>query len=78
MFTFKKYCGSKSLDEVIGQERAVRSHKLRPEHVRKSGLQHFFVTGLEGTGKSTIIRDLVDKQAKTASVTRGLVHGQQF
>ena len=63
MFTFKNTSEVNPLDEVIGQERAVQAVDFGLN--MKSQGYNIFVTGLEGTGKSTIIRDLVDKQAKT-------------
>ncbi|MBW2321802.1 MAG: AAA family ATPase, partial [Deltaproteobacteria bacterium] len=63
MFAFKNTAEVNPLDEVIGQERAVQAINFGLN--MKSPGYNIFVTGLEGTGKSTIIRDLVDKQAKT-------------
>jgi lon-related putative ATP-dependent protease len=63
MFTFKNTAEVNPLDEVIGQERAVQAINFGLK--MKSPGYNIFVTGLEGTGKSTIIRDLVDRQAKT-------------
>ena len=63
MFTFKNTAEVNPLDEVIGQERAVQAINFGLN--MKSPGYNIFVTGLEGTGKSTIIRDLVDRQAKT-------------
>jgi predicted ATP-dependent protease len=62
MFTFKNTTEVNPLDEVIGQERAVQAINFGLN--MKSPGYNIFVTGIEGTGKSTIIRDLVDKQAK--------------
>jgi len=63
IFKFKNTSQIKPLDEVIGQERAVRALEfgLNMDH---SGY-NIFVTGLEGTGKSTIVKDLVTKHART-------------
>jgi len=62
MFTFKNTAEVNPLDEVIGQERAVQAINFGLN--MKSPGYNIFVTGLEGTGKSTIIRDLVNRQAK--------------
>jgi len=63
IFKFKNTSQIKPLDEVIGQERAVRALEfgLNMDH---SGY-NIFVTGLEGTGKSTIVKDFVTKHART-------------
>jgi lon-related putative ATP-dependent protease len=63
MFTFKNTAEVNPLDEVIGQQRAVQAINFGLN--MKSPGYNIFVTGLEGTGKSTIIRDLVDRQAKS-------------
>jgi lon-related putative ATP-dependent protease len=63
LFKFKNTSQIKPLDEVIGQERAVQALEfgLTMNH---SGY-NIFVTGLEGTGKSTIVKDYVIKHART-------------
>ena len=63
IFNFKNTSEIKPLDEVIGQERAVRAIKFGLE--MKDPGYNIFVTGVEGTGKSTIVRDLVTKHANT-------------
>jgi lon-related putative ATP-dependent protease len=63
MFTFKNTQQIEPLDEVIGQERAVQAIDFGLN--MKSPGYNIFVTGIEGTGKSTIIRDIVTKHAKT-------------
>jgi len=45
------------LDKVIGQERAVQAIDFGLN--MKSPGYHIFVTGIEGTGKSTIVKDIV-------------------
>ncbi|KGM43173.1 protein LonB [Alkalispirochaeta odontotermitis] len=63
IFKFKNTSQIKPLDEVIGQERAVRALEFGL-NMDQSGY-NIFVTGLEGTGKSTIVRDFVTKHART-------------
>jgi lon-related putative ATP-dependent protease len=62
MFTFKTTAGIDPLDNVIGQERAVQAIEFGLN--MKSPGYNIFVTGIEGTGKSTIIRDIVTQHAK--------------
>ncbi len=63
VFKFKNTSQIKPLEEVIGQQRAVQALEfgLTMNH---SGY-NIFVTGLEGTGKSTIVKDYVTKHART-------------
>ncbi len=63
VFTFKNTSEIEPLDEVIGQERAVQAIDFGLN--MKSSGYNIFVTGIEGTGKSTIIRDIVNQHAKT-------------
>jgi lon-related putative ATP-dependent protease len=51
------------LDEVIGQERAVRAIHLGL-NMNQPGY-NIFVTGLEGSGKRTIVQDIVAHHART-------------
>ena len=62
VFTFKNTSEIKPLDEVIGQERAVQAIEFGLN--MKSSGYNIFVTGVEGTGKSTIVKDLVSKHAR--------------
>jgi len=62
IFSFKKTSELKPLDKVIGQERAVEAIEFGLNMESKG--YNIFVTGLEGTGKSTIIRDLVTAHAQ--------------
>jgi lon-related putative ATP-dependent protease len=62
MFTFKNTAEVNPLDKVIGQERAVQAIEFGLN--MKSPGYNMFVTGIEGTGKSTIIRDIVNEHAK--------------
>ena len=63
VFTFKNTSEIEPLDEVIGQERAVQAIEFGLN--MKSPDYNIFVTGIEGTGKSTIIKDIVGKHAQT-------------
>jgi lon-related putative ATP-dependent protease len=63
VFKFKNTSEVKPLVEVIGQERAVQAIDFGLN--MKDPGYNIFVTGLAGTGKSTIVRDLVTKHAKT-------------
>lgn len=63
VFKFKNTSQIKPLDEVIGQERAVQALEFGL-NMNHSGY-NIFVTGLEGTGKSTIVKDYVTKHAGT-------------
>ncbi len=65
MFTFKSTAEVDPLDNVIGQERAVQAIEFGLN--MKSPGYNMFVTGIEGTGKSTIIRDIVNGHAKNLS-----------
>jgi len=65
MFTFKTTAEVDPLDNVIGQERAVQAIEFGLN--MKSPGYNMFVTGIEGTGKSTIIRDIVNGYAKKLS-----------
>jgi len=63
VFKFKNTSQIKPLDEVIGQQRAVQALEFGL-NMNHSGY-NIFVTGLEGTGKSTIVKDFVTKHAQT-------------
>ena len=63
IFKFKNTSEIKPLDEVIGQQRAVQAIEFGLN--MKSSGYNIFVTGEEGTGKSTIVNDLVSKHART-------------
>ncbi|MGD9174677.1 MAG: AAA family ATPase, partial [Desulfobacterales bacterium] len=62
IFKFKNTSEVKPLDTVIGQERAVKAIDFGL-NMEDPGY-NIFVTGLASTGKSTIVRDLVNKHAK--------------
>lgn len=63
MFDFKTTRELEPLDEVIGQERAVESIAFGLK-MGSSGY-NIFVTGLVGTGRTTIARDIVARHART-------------
>ena len=63
MFTFKSTAEIEPLDEVIGQKRAVQAIEFGLN--MKNPEYNIFVTGIEGTGKSTITTDITRKHAGT-------------
>jgi lon-related putative ATP-dependent protease len=65
VFKFKNTTGIKPLDGVIGQQRAVQSIEFGLS--MKSPGYNIFVTGIEGTGKSSIVRDIATKHARKIS-----------
>jgi len=66
MFNFKTTLDLEPLDEVIGQERAVNAITFGLD--MKSPGYNIFVTGPEGTGKTTIVKDLVKEYAQQLPV----------
>ncbi len=62
IFNFKTTADIEPLDEVIGQERAVRSIQLGLNMLQPG--YNLFVTGPEGSGKQTIVRDMVTRHAR--------------
>ena len=63
IFEFKSTAEIEPLDEVIGQKRAVQAIEFGLN--MKNPEYNVFVTGLEGTGKSTITTDITRKHAGT-------------
>lgn len=63
IFDFGSTAEVEPLDSVIGQERAVRSITLGLNMNRPG--YNIFITGLEGSGKRTIVQDIVSKHART-------------
>jgi lon-related putative ATP-dependent protease len=61
VFQFTDTSQIEPLDEVIGQQRAVQAIRFGLEMASPG--YNIFVTGQEGTGKTTIVRDLVCKHA---------------
>ena len=76
VFKFKNTSEVKPLDTVIGQERAVQAIEFGL-NMTSSGY-NIFVTGVEGTGKSTIVRDLVNKYAKKKSTPQDFLLVNNF
>ncbi len=62
VFSFETTADIDPLDQVIGQERAVRAISFGLE--MQSAGYHIFVTGPEGTGKTTIVQEIVGKAAR--------------
>ncbi|MGD8764711.1 MAG: ATP-binding protein, partial [Desulfobacteraceae bacterium] len=62
VFQFKDTSQVEPLDEVIGQQRAVQAIDFGLN--MKSPGYNIFITGIEGTGKSTIAKDIVTKHAQ--------------
>ncbi len=69
VFKFKNTSEIKPLNEVIGQKRAVQAIEFGLN--MKSPGYNIFVTGVAGTGKSTIVRDIVTQHAKTLPAPDG-------
>lgn len=61
-FTFTSTADLDPLDGVIGQQRAVQAINFGLN--MKSPGYNIFVTGIEGTGKTTIVQDIVGKHAQ--------------
>jgi lon-related putative ATP-dependent protease len=66
IFKFKDTSEIEPLDEVIGQERAVQAIRFGLD--MKSPGYNIYVTGQEGTGKSTIVNDLIQLRAAELDV----------
>ncbi|MFH1153634.1 MAG: AAA family ATPase [Pseudomonadota bacterium] len=66
VFHFSDTSEVEPLDQVIGQKRAVKAITFGLR--MKSPGYNIFVTGLDGTGKTTIIKDLVSDYAATLPV----------
>jgi len=62
VFKFRNTSTVRPLDEVIGQTRAVQAIEFGLN--MDSPGYNIFVTGIEGTGKSTIVQDIVGEHAK--------------
>jgi len=63
IFSFKNTSEIEPLEDVIGQQRAVQAIDFGLN--MKSPGYNIFVTGMEGTGKSTIVKDIVNEYAKS-------------
>jgi lon-related putative ATP-dependent protease len=62
-YNFKTTADIKPLDSVIGQDRAVRS--INFGLAMKNASYNIFVTGMRGTGRTTIVKNLLNKSAAT-------------
>jgi len=62
IFRFKNTDHLKALDTVLGQDRAVQAIEFGLN--MKSPGYHIFVTGEEGTGKSTLVREIAQDHAR--------------
>ena len=62
LFDFKDTSALDPLEEIIGQERAVEAIDFGLN--MKGPDYNIFVTGLEGTGKATIVKKLLTDHAK--------------
>ena len=73
---FKDTSELSPLDQVIGQRRAVEAIDFG---LNMKGCEYnIFVTGLEGTGKTTILQRILNDHAAQFDHPAGPLHGQQF
>lgn len=70
LFDFKDTSELDPLDSIIGQQRAVEAIDFGLN--MKGSEYNIFVTGLEGTGKSTIVKKLLIDHAKTLETSEDL------
>jgi len=70
LFDYKDTSQLDPLDEIIGQERAVEAIDFGLN--MKGPDYHIFVTGLEGTGKSTIVKKLLTDHARNYETSADL------
>jgi lon-related putative ATP-dependent protease len=76
LFPFETTDSIDPLEAVIGQERAIRAIQLALE-MEHSGY-NVFVTGMSGTGRTTIVGDILHKIAKTRPVPDDWVYVYNF
>ncbi len=76
MFPFETTAEIDPLNTVIGQERAIKSIELALE-MEHSGY-NVFVTGMSGTGRTTIVNDILKKIASNQSVPSDWVYVYNF
>jgi len=76
LFPFETTDSINPLDSVIGQERAIRAIQLALE-MEHSGY-NVFVTGMSGTGRTTIVRDILKNIAKGKPVPDDWVYVYNF
>ncbi|RLC03793.1 MAG: protein LonB, partial [Deltaproteobacteria bacterium] len=70
LFDFKNTSELDTLDTIIGQKRAVEAIDFGLN--MKGSEYNIFVTGLEGTGKSTIVKKLLIEHAKNQKTSEDL------
>jgi lon-related putative ATP-dependent protease len=70
LFDFQDTSQLEPLDSVIGQKRAVEAIDFGLN--MKGSEYNIFVTGLEGTGKSTIVKKLLNDHAKNREISEDL------
>ena len=70
LFDFKDTSKLEPLDSIIGQKRAIEAIDFGLN--MKGSEYNIFVTGLEGTGKSTIVRQLLVGHAQKAETSQDL------
>ncbi|WP_457552908.1 AAA family ATPase [Desulfobacula sp.] len=70
LFDFQDTSQLEPLDSIIGQKRAVEAIDFGLNMKGKG--YNVFVTGLEGTGKSTIVRKLLKEHAKNCETSKDL------
>lgn len=76
LFPFETTDEIDPLDSIIGQERAIRAIKLALE-MEHSGY-NVFVTGMSGTGRTTIVRDILKNIAKSKPTPEDWVYVHNF
>ncbi|GAB4362820.1 MAG: ATP-binding protein [Calditrichia bacterium] len=75
-FPFQTTAEISPLDEVIGQDRAIRALELAL-NMEHSGY-NVFVTGLSGTGKTTIVQNILHKMARDKPVPNDWIYVYNF
>jgi lon-related putative ATP-dependent protease len=76
LFRFKTTESIPSLDSIIGQDRAIRAIELALE-MEHSGY-NVFVTGMSGTGRTTIVRDILTNIANDQAVPDDWIYVYNF
>jgi len=75
-FSFKTTAELSPLEEVIGQERAVRAMDFGL-HIQDRGY-NIFVTGVPGTGKNTIVKSMIQRVAEAQAVPKDWCYVNNF
>lgn len=76
LFPFKTTESIPALDSIIGQDRAIRAIELALE-MKHSGY-NVFVTGMSGTGRTTIVRDILQNIANSQTVPDDWIYVYNF